>query len=239
MSAVAAIGHNAPPDPFQAFSLHLDDLDEQARQFLDGTPIASEQQAEDVSRLLNMLRKAANDADDARKEEKRPHDEAAKAVQSKWKPLLERVDLAASVAKRALAPWLTAKEAEQRAAAEAAAQEARDKAEAAAKAAESVHASDLAGQTTVRVLRENAAAATKAAELLDKKPVQARGGERAVSLRSVWTPALSDAPAALKHYRETQPDALKAWLLDQARQDVRAGKRQIPGFTITEEKVAV
>jgi hypothetical protein len=230
---------NQPTDPFEAFSLHIDDLFDQAQQFLDGKPIENEQQAEAVSRILNMVRKAGNDADDARKAEKKPHDDAAKAVQSKWKPILDKVDLAASVAKRALAPWLTAKEAEQQAAAQAAAQEARDKAEAAAKAAEQVRPDDLAGQTTVRVLRENAADLARKATRLDKKPVQARGGERAVSLRSVWETALVDPVAALKHYRERQPEELKAWLLSQAERDVRAGARTIPGFTVTEARVAV
>lgn len=239
MNAAAPMGHNAPADPFTAFSLHLDDLDEQARQFLDGTPIASEQQAEDVSRLLNMLRKASNDADDARKEEKRPHDEAAKAVQSKWRPLLERVDLAVSTAKRALTPWLAAKDAEQRAAAEAAAQEAREQAEAAAQVAAQVRPDDLAGQTTLRVKQENAAAAAKAADRLSKARPTVKGGERANSLRSRWTATLDDPVAALRHYRERQPEELKLWLVEQATRDVRAGKRQIPGFTITEEKVAV
>ncbi len=60
-----------------------------------------------------------------------------------------------------------------------------------------------------------------------------------MSLRSVWTPTLTDPCAALKHYRERQPDELKAWLLSQAEKDVRAGARSIPGFEISETKKAV
>src|SRR3546814_19602976 len=49
---------------------------------------------------------------------KKPHDDAAKAVQTKYKPLIDKCELAASVAKKALVPWLEHLEAEQRADAE-------------------------------------------------------------------------------------------------------------------------
>lgn len=236
--ATAIIGHNAPPDTFTAFSLHIDDLEEQARQFLDGEPIATEAQAEDVSRLLNMIRKAGNDADDARKAEKKPFDDQAKAVQAKWKPVLDRVDLVASVAKQALAPFLKAKEDAQRAEAEAARKAADDLLRRAREAASQANASDLAGQATARILQDKAAAAGKQAAKLDKAKAHAKGGERAVGLVSVFTPELVSPSEALKHYREAQPEALKAWLIEQAEKDIRAGKRSIPGFDIREERVA-
>ena len=137
MNAPATIGHNRPSDPFTLYSESIEDLFDQAKQFLDGEPIETEAQAEDVSRLLSMVRKTSNDADEARKAEKRPHDEAAKAVQLRWKPLLDKLDLAASTAKNALAPFLQAQEDAQRAAAEAARQEAQRQAEAAARCAAS------------------------------------------------------------------------------------------------------
>lgn len=237
--ATAAIGHNLPTDTFEGFRIHIEDLAEQAGQFLNGEPITTEAQAEDISRLLNMVRKAANDADDARKAEKKPHDDAAKAVQEKWRPLLAQCDLAATTAKNALTPWQLKLEAEARAVAEAAAEEAKRQAEAAAQASQQARPDDLAGQTTARALQENAAAALKVAQRLAKQKVQTKGGERATSLRSVWTPVLTDSVAALRHYRERQPDELKSWLLEQAERDVRAGARSIPGFTIDEARVAV
>lgn len=229
---------NAPPDPFEAFKLHIDDLFEQAGQFLDGEPITTDAQAEDVSRLLNMLRKAEKDADSARAEEKRPHDEAGKAVQAKWKPLLERAALAMTTAKKALAPFLKAKEDAQRAAAEAARREAEEALRRATEAAARARQDDLGGQAEASALAEQAEAALRAANRADKQKAQAKGGERAVGLRSVWTATLTEPREALKHYMVAQPDALKAWLQDQADRDVRAGKRAIPGFEISEERVA-
>ncbi len=233
---MADIGHNTPPDPLAAFSLHIDDLFEQAQQFLDGTAIESEAQAEDVSRILNMVRKAAKDADEARKAEKKPHDDAAKAVQTRWKPILEKADLAAETAKNALAAFLMKKEAAQRAAAEAARQEAARQAEAAAQAAAVVSNTDLAGLTTVRVLQENAAELTKKAERLDKKPIQARGGERAVSLRTSYRAEITDPVAFGKWLWEHRRADYLEWLEDVARRECRHGSRGIPGVQVHEER---
>lgn len=232
------IGDNQPANPFDALKAHIDDLDLEARNHLDGEPIASETQATAVSRILDDARKAAKAADEARKDEKRPHDDAGRAVQVKWQPLIGQAELAASTAKQALAPWLEAQEAQQREIADEARKAAEEAAEKARKAAEAARPDDLAGQTTARVLQENAAAAAKTAGRLGKAKPLAAGGSRAIGLRSIWTPALTDPVAALRHYRTEQPEALKAWLLEQAEQDVRAGKRAIPGFTITEGKVA-
>src|SRR3546814_8147011 len=56
------------------------------------------------------------------------------------------------------------------------------------------------------------------------------GGSRAIGLRSYWMAELVDPVAALRHYKQAQPEALKAWLLEQGQKDASAGKRAIPGF---------
>lgn len=229
---------NAPADPVTLFREEIDDLLLEARNYLDGEPIANEQQADAVSSLLSRLRRVAKDADAARSEEKRPHDERAKAVQAKWKPIIDNADLAASTAKQALAPWLREVEERQRAEAEAA----RREAERLAQIATEAHAgagSDLQAKEDAERLLKAAAAAGKDAAAAEKQKAHAKGGERAVGLRSVWSATLTDSCAALKHYREHQPEELKQWLVDQAERDVRAGARSIPGFEVTETRVAV
>jgi hypothetical protein len=239
MNALAAIGHNQPADPFTAFSLHLDDLEEQAKQFLDGTGVQTPEQAEDVSRLLGMVRKAANDAEDARKAEKKPHDDAAKAVQARWKPILEKADLIAGTAKQALAPFLQRQEDANRAAAEAAAQEAREKAHAAAQAIQQARPDDLAGQSTARILQENAADAAKRAERLGKVKVQARGGERAVGLRSTYRAEITDPTAFARWMWANRNAEMLTFLEEVAQRECRGGPRGIPGITVHEERKAV
>lgn len=237
--ATAAIGHNQPPDPFEAFTLHLDDLDEQARQFLDGSPIETEAQAEDVSRILNMLRKARNDAGEARKAEKKPHDDAAKAVQAKWTPLLARAELAANVAKNVLSPWLQAKEEAVREAAEEAQREAERQAQKAREAAANVSEGDLAGQTVARALQENAAHASKQAARLAKSPVHAKGGERATGLRTYYEAEITDPVAFIRWAWAHRQSDVTAFLEGLAETEARAGPRDIPGLKMTPQRKAV
>lgn len=238
MNAPATIGHNRPDDHFEAFKMDLDDLFDEAKNFLDGSPIETQQQADDVSALVNRLRKSIGGADEYRKAEKKPHDDAAAAVQQKWLPTINRAKLALNTAKTALARFLSDREAEQRAAAQALQEEANRQAEAAAQAAANVRPDDLAGQTTAKARQIIAIAALKAAQKADKARPMAKGGERAVSLRSRWTASLADPVAALKHYRDKQPAELKAWLTEQAQRDVNAGARAIPGFHVEETKTA-
>ena len=228
---------NRPPEPAVLFKEEVDDLLLEARNYLDGEPIATEGQAEAVSSLLNRLRRVTKDADEARKLEKKPHDDAAKEVQAKWKPILDKAELAASTAKDALAPWLQKVEERQRAEAEAARVEA-DRLAQVAREAHQTAAGDLEARETAERLLDAADAAQKHAAKADKAKAHAKGGERAVGLVDRFTPVLTDSVAALKHYRERQPEALKEWLLEQARIDVRAGKRSIPGFTIEHERIA-
>jgi hypothetical protein len=237
----ALIGHNNPPEPtpYEGFRVHIDDLLTEARNFLDGDEIASEGQAQAVAVLLDQARKAKKDADAARADEKRPHDEAAKAVQTKWKPLIEACDLTEKTAKEALAPWLLKKEAEQREAAEAARREAEEKARLAAEAARAAAANDLTAREDADRLIKDAENAAKFASKAEKAKAHASGGSRAVGLRSYFTATLTDPVEALKHYKQARPDDLKAFLLSLAQTDVQNGARSIPGFTVIEERKAV
>jgi hypothetical protein len=98
---------------------------------------------------------------------------------------------------------------------------------------------NLTAQEDAERLLKAASAAEKDAARAERQKAHATGGERAVGLRSVWIAELTDAREALRHYRERAPLLLKEWLLEQARADVRAGIRSIPGFAITEERKVV
>ena len=236
--AVAEVGHNAPPQ-HEIWAMHIDELFAEASNWCDGEPIDSQNKADEVGKLLDMIRTASKDCDKQRAKEKKPHDDAGKAVQALYKPLLDKAEMASSACKRALTPWLQKLEDEKRAAAAEAARIAEEKAEAARAAAWAAEKASLAEQAKVEALRAEAEKAEKIAARADKDRAHATGGQRAVTLRTSYKPVLVDAAAALKHYRDRQPDALKAWLTDQARQDVRAGSRSIPGFEIEEVKEAV
>lgn len=240
------LGGNNPPEPtpYEAIKLHIDDLFETAQGFLDGEPVTTQALADDVGRLLDEARKAQKAADAQRKFDAKPFDDGKAAVQALWTPLSDekkgRAALVSDMCKRALAPFLKAEQ--DRKDAEAA--EARRIAdEAANKARREIAEANAVADLAARERAEESVAAaerlTKAANKLDGARASVAGGARSVSLRSVWTAALVDPVEALKHYRTTQPDALKAWLTGQADADVQAGVRAIPGFAITEDKVAV
>jgi hypothetical protein len=227
------------PEPFVLFSEHINELLDEAKNFLDGTPVETEGQAEAVSRLLNMIRKASNDADEARKIEKKPHDDAAKAVQSKWKPLLDAADLAATTCKRALEPFLHKKEEAQRAAAEAARQEAERKAAFAREAAEKAANDDLGAKLAASVAMEDAIAAEKLAGRLDKAKAHATGGERAIGLRTSYSADILDPIAFGKWAWGHRREEYLAFLTSLAISECRHGPRDLPGVRITTERKAV
>jgi hypothetical protein len=240
----AVIGGNNPPlTPYEAHKANIDDLEAEAKNFLDGEPIANEAQAKAVSKLLDDARKARAAAEEQRKAEAKPFDDGKKAVQALWTPITHeetgRCALIADTCKKVLAPWLKRLEDEQRAVAEAAKLEAQEKAAAARKLSNETDTTDLSGRIAVEAAIKDASRADRAARSAESARPQARGGSRAATLKSVWTATLADSVAALKHYRAEQPEALKAWLLEQAQADVRAGKRTIPGFSIIESRVAV
>src|SRR5260221_116793 len=124
-----------------------DDLYGEASMWLDGATVDSQQLADGIANLLAELRKARKLAEDNRKVEKKPHDDAAAEVQSRYKPLLDKADLAAEACKKAVAPWLQKKADEIEAKAKAAREEAdrqRQAAEAAIRASDAANLAERA-----------------------------------------------------------------------------------------------
>jgi len=243
MNAPAPIGHNQPPmTPYETIALHIDTLMETAQGFLDGEPITTQAVADEVGKLLDEARQARAAAEEQRKLEAKPFDDGKKAVQALWTPLTDektgKCALIASTAKKALAPFLAAEQARKDEAAAEARRIADAAAEKAREALRTAEPTDLASRENAEALLKAADKAAKDATRAGKDKALVAGGARSVSLRSVWTPTLIDPVAALKHYKETQANALKDWLLEQAVKCVAAGARAIPGFEITETKVA-
>jgi hypothetical protein len=244
IEAPAPIGHNRPPDPFGAISAHVEDLYTEAKNWADGTPITTQAQADEVSRLIDELRKAAKAADDARIAEKKPLDDQVAAVQAKWGALIADTKgkrgltvLALEACKAALRPWLEAIEDENRRKAEEARQAARRAADEAAEAMQAARAtSDLEARERAEELAAQAKAAETSAARAESAKAHAIGGERAMGLRDNWIPKLVDGQAALRHYWQANRPALEDFALGLARVDVRSGKRHIPGFEVVNDR---
>lgn len=238
MSA-APIGHNSPPpDPFEAFTTTLGDDLLEAHNWADSTAIETQAQADELSFLIDRLRKDAKAADEARAEEKKPHDDAAKAVQAKWKPLLDRADKAVAALKATLGVFLRAQEAAKQEAARLAREEAERAQRAAAEAARAASATDLAAQEEADALMRQAEDLTKGAQRAERSKAQATGGTRAMGLRTVWRVELADELEAVRTMWRMHKEEMVAYALQLAQRDVREGKRTLAGFTVTEDRVA-
>jgi hypothetical protein len=221
---MSTLGHNNPP-PFEARSIHIEKLFEVANGIGEAT---SDEQEAALDGLLDDFRKAKRDADKERAAEKKPHDDAAKAVQAKWKPLIDRCDIGSDAIKKALTPYRVAKQK----AADEAARKAREQAEAERLAAMEAFKSDDLDQ---RLEAEMKGAQAKALQAQANKIDKAASG-----LRSTWSAEIIDRKAALLHYIKVKPEAFEALVLQLATQDARneATRRELPGVKFIETKSA-
>lgn len=217
------IGHNSPP-PLEKMGLHIEDLFSLVSGSLAGGEVSNDDQEAALDALLDEVRKAKKDADALRAAEKKPHDDAAKAVQAAWKPILDRCDKAVDAIKAALTPYRTAKQ--------------RAKDEAARKAREEAEAKQRAAQEALRQSDDLEARFVAEAQLkqAEKLAAQANKIDRsATGLRTYQVAEVTDRRELLKHVMLTDPDALAEWLAEYAR---KALPTQLPGVTIRIEKRA-
>jgi hypothetical protein len=221
------IGHNQPP-PVDAMGLHVDDLFQLASDTLAGVDaVKNDEQDAALDGLLDDFRKARKDADEYRAAEKRPHDEAAKAVQAKWKPLLDRCDMATAEIKAKLTPYRNAKIA----AREEAIRIARETAEQKQKAAQDAlrQSDDLEARFAAEEQLKQATILTAAANRADRS---------ATGLRTIWVAQITDRRAALNHYLREQPEMFERLIQDLADKDARneATRRNIAGVSFIQER---
>lgn len=235
---MTGIGHNRPPTPFDEVSEALATLHVEASNWLDGTPIENQQQADAVAELITQIRAAKKAADEARRAEAKPFDDGKAKVQARYKPLLTSADTMADGCKALLAPYLERVEAEKRAKAEAerkAADEARAKAEEAIRAAA---ATDLAAKEAAEMALTEAKKAEAAAKRAEADKAAGKGSGRAVGLRTVYEPEIMDMVAVARHFWEHDRAAVDAFFADLVAKAVRAGARDLPGVIVRERRVA-
>lgn len=235
------MGHNNPPEPtpIEAARETISLLDVEAANWFDGTPIENERQAEEVARLLDAARKAEKQFDATRKAEKQPHDDAAKAVDAAWKPVITDAKRIVEIAKAAQTMWLIKLDTEKRAREEAARREAEAKAAEVRRLSEENDGSLTAAKArdaAIEEAKKAEAAAARAAH--DKANAKGDGMARAIGLRSTFKASVEDRRALLNHIAITAPDDLTAFVEDWAAKKVRGGAREIPGVRVYEERAA-
>jgi hypothetical protein len=241
MNQVATIGHNSPPTPFDDIETRINDLYDEARQWLDGEEVTEQAQADALNTLASRIREAAKEAEDMRKAEAKPFDDGKKAVQERYNPLIQKgkgkTEVALNAVKSALKPYLLELDRIQ----QEAAQKAREKAEQAERDAQAAmqhrDQSNLDEQEEANRLAEEANQLQAAANRASNAKAHAKGAGRATGLRTRTKVSIANereaAGWAWKHDRE----ALMIFVLTQAEKAVRNGAQSLEGFSITEEKV--
>ena len=241
MSEPAPIGHNGAPEPtpFDAHQANVEDLIAEAKNWLDGEPIATQGQADAVGVLLDSIRKASKDVDEQRKVEKKPHDDAGKAVQALWTPLLSKCDLAAATAKKALTPWLLKLQAEQEAAAKVAREAALQAQEEALKLQRAAQASnDLEAAERAKTATKEAEKAGRVANKAEKAAPNATGGARSVGLRTTYRAEITDYTKFAK-WAWAMRRADMELALDAIAKSEATGPKNIDGLIIHADQGAV
>jgi len=220
------IGGNNPP-PEISFALHVDDLFALLSDTLAGGDVDSDDKEAAIDALLDDFRKAAKDADAERAAEKKPHLDAGKAVDAKWKPVTDKASRGADECKAALTPYRTAK---QRAADEAA-RKAREEAAQREKAAQEAlrQSDDLEARFAAEQQLEAAKKLAAVANKIDRAPT---------GLRTHWEAEIADKGAALRHYLKQQPEAFLELIQTLADRDARGARPAVPGVIFHERKKA-
>jgi hypothetical protein len=208
--AMPQAGHNNPPGELSV-SDAIEDVATTALEWLEKHGIKDETSSNMAANYRSQLLDLGKQADAARVDEKKPLDEAAKKVQAKWKPVIDRAKEAAEALRGALTTYLREAEAQARAEAEKRAAEERAEAE-----RSGVDASPPPPQPAPKVRA---------------------GGQRGkkTSLRTVKKCVITDRAACLEHFKGHS--AITSVLERLAVDAMRSGKLA-PGTELKEEQVA-
>lgn len=209
----------------------INDAVSNALAWLSKSGITDKTSADQAANWRQRLLDLSKQADAQRETEKRPHDEAAKAVQAKWKPVVDTAKSAADTIRDALTVWMRAEEAKARAEAEAKRKLAEEAARKAKEAADAARAEAAA---------RNAPPPPEPVDvpLPFVKPVKVQaGGQRGrkTGLRTITVYEVTDYAAALAHVQGHAD--VRAAVEKVCRAMAQAGAA-VPGVTAREEQVA-
>lgn len=242
----AVMGANNPPpfDPDKLAEL-AGSVDEWMRVSTDirakHNPIKSEDEAKLLTDHIGGLRGLSKKIDAARVDAKKPHDEAAKAVQAAFTPLMDRIKRATEVMLALQGDWLARKAEEERkrkAEEQQRAEEARAEAERLAK--EAAASGNLDAEVEAERMAQQAADLEKqAAREAKVNAGSATGGGRTVALVEVREAELVNIAQLFLHFRDNPKVA--DLLLSLANAELRSkdwNGQDIPGTTTKTRQVA-
>lgn len=229
MANIATTGHNNPPDPIDEALAPYGDAISEAENWLDGSPVETEDQMKAVDALIKDIRRAKSDLAKAKKSATAPLHDIWMAEIARWKPTEDDIERRLKGLAAVVDPFKRKLSEEKEAAKRAAYAEAKRKEEAAMQAARKVDASDYEAATEAARLQSEAIEAKKAAAAANKDTVK--------GLRTVTRYVIDDHRALLHWIAKNDRDALTAFVEDWARRNHR-DNGHADGLRVWQEKEA-
>ncbi|MBX5206731.1 hypothetical protein [Rhizobium sp. NZLR11] len=243
----AVIGNNAPPvelTAFEAVKINITDLYDEARLWLDGEPVKTQEQADALNTLKARIKDSIKAAETQRVLESTPHKQKIDEIQARYNELIGNNKSVTGIALKAeeacnaaLKPYLVELDRQQQEAARIAREEAARKQEEALAAMRARDAANLQSREEAERLVLEAKQAEAAATAAEKVRAHAKGDGRATGLRTVHRAVMVDRQLAAKWVWLDRNEELMTWIQDQADKAVRSGVRSIAGFEVIEERV--
>lgn len=260
----AVIGGNEPP-PFERLNIRKEELETSAAKWATDHPFnvnlrdpdAVQKQIDMLSDFKVQLSAFYKEADAQRKIEKKPHDDAAQAVQDKYNPLLKSIEARGKAVVDRLGQWMTHLGGLREAARQKAEAEAKAKRDAAEKAqreadelARQAEAGELVGKNVDVFAAQERAEQAKATAKAQEKEVKnlsgtVKGGtgmvdgrKKTVAMRPHYSARITNPKAALNFFKKDHRilNALQACADEACRKDPEDPP---PGCeTVTEMKPA-
>lgn len=228
MSNLAKIGDNNPPDPIDEALAPFADAIAEAENWLDGTPVETEEQMKAVDAIIKDIRSAKSSLAKAKKSATAPLHDVWKAEIARWKPTEDDVDLRLKGLAAVVDPFKRKLAEEKEAAKRAAYAEAQRKEREAREAAAKVDTSDYDAATEAARLQSEAIEAKKAASAANKDTVK--------GLRTVTRYTIEDHRAALHWIATNDRDAMTAFIEEYVRRNHKG--RTMDGVKVWQEKEA-
>lgn len=242
----AVIGNNGGPEltAFDAVKINITDLYDEAKLWLDGTPVETQEQADALNTLKARIKDAIKAAETQRVIEGAPHKQAIDEIQARYNELIGNNKSVTGIAlkaedacNKALKPYLLELDRQQQEAARIAREEAERKQREAQEAMRQRDAANLQQAEDAERLVQEAKQADAAANQAEKAKAHAKGEGRATGLRTVHRAVLLNRKEAAAWMWVDHNDDLMTFIQDYADKAVRAGARKINGFEVIEEKV--
>lgn len=243
----AVIGGNQPPvemTAFEAIKINIEELYEEAAQWLDGSPVETQDQADAINTLKARIKDAHKAAEDARVAESSPLRKQIDDIQARYNELIGSNKSVTGIAVKAeqacnaaLKPYLLELERQQQEKARLAREEADRKQREAMEAMRQRDAANLAAREDAERLVQEAKQAEAEASKAEKERPHARGDGRATGLRTVWIATMTDEIVAASWLWSEHKGDVMALAQKKADEAIRLGRRAVPGFSVESERV--